>query len=201
MKKALIFAAVLGIFTGAGRLALADEGGKSAAELEKEKAKRDPYPNDLGPEKLDDAYVKTLSAANQEGYKLLLTKCSKCHSSARPLNSQFVEAPGKTSAEREANLGKWKAAHPEMFKEKEIYQPESDIWSRYVKRMMAKPGCDIAKEDGKKIWGFLAQDSVNRKTGDKAASWKEHRAKLIKEFKEKYPARYKEIFGGAESKG
>ena len=38
-----------------------------------------------------------------------------------------------------------------------------DEWSRYVKRMMHKPGSGIDAADGKKIYEFLAYDSSVRK--------------------------------------
>src|ERR1039458_6146415 len=36
-------------------------------------------------------------------------------------------------------------------------------WSRYIKRMMRKPGSGISAGDGKKIYDFLAYDSSVRK--------------------------------------
>jgi hypothetical protein len=38
-----------------------------------------------------------------------------------------------------------------------------DEWSRYIKRMMYKPGSGISNADGKKIYEFLAYDSSVRK--------------------------------------
>jgi hypothetical protein len=38
-----------------------------------------------------------------------------------------------------------------------------DEWSRYVKRMMHKPGSGISAADGKKIYEFLVYDSSIRK--------------------------------------
>ncbi len=38
-----------------------------------------------------------------------------------------------------------------------------DEWSRYVKRMMHKPGSGISSSDGKKIYEFLVYDSAVRK--------------------------------------
>jgi len=38
-----------------------------------------------------------------------------------------------------------------------------DEWSRYVKRMMHKPGSGISADDGKKIYDFLVYDSSVRK--------------------------------------
>lgn len=70
---------------------------------------------------------------------------------------------------------------------------DSDTWNRYVKRMMNKPGCAITKAEGKAIWQFLSYDSEKRKKGANLAAWKELRAKLVAEFKEKYPKRYEEL--------
>src|ERR1035437_1679555 len=39
-----------------------------------------------------------------------------------------------------------------------------DEWSRYIKRMMNKPGSGISSADGKKIYEFLTYDSSVRKT-------------------------------------
>jgi hypothetical protein len=38
-----------------------------------------------------------------------------------------------------------------------------DEWSRYIKRMMHKPGSGISNSDGKKIYEFLVYDSSIRK--------------------------------------
>src|ERR1039458_7905094 len=38
-----------------------------------------------------------------------------------------------------------------------------DEWSRYIKRMMYKPGSNISSGDGKKIYEFLVYDSSIRK--------------------------------------
>ena len=40
-----------------------------------------------------------------------------------------------------------------------------DEWSRYIKRMMNKPGSNISAADGKKIYEFLTYDSsIDRKS-------------------------------------
>lgn len=135
------------------------------AVAEKEKALRDPYANDLGPEKLPIELVKSYPADVQKGYKLLLVKCAQCHQPSRPLNSQF---------------------------------DDGDTWKRYVKRMMRKPGCEIASQEGKAIWQFLVHDSKVRKTGKNKAKWDAHRKKLLKEFKEKHPERYKLLYEDKE---
>lgn len=136
-----------------------------AAVAEKEKALRDPYANDLGPENLSADLIKTYPADVQKGYKLLLVKCAQCHAPSRPLNSEF---------------------------------DDGDTWKRYVKRMMRKPGCEIVSAEGKAIWKFLVHDSKVRKTGKNKARWDAHRTKLLKEFKEKHPERYKLLYEDKE---
>ncbi len=174
---------------------------KSAAELEKEKATQNPYPNDLGPQEID-ARVKAYPSRFKEGYMLLKARCSQCHQPARPLNSRFVEPyvnderiddPEKRMSLKRAALAEWKKSSPEIFKDPTVWQPEADVWSRYVKRMMSKPGCKIDKPEGKAIWEFLVYDSNQRKLGKNAATWKAHRKKLVDAFKKKYPERYKEL--------
>lgn len=70
---------------------------------------------------------------------------------------------------------------------------DSDTWNRYVKRMMNKPGCKIAKAEGKAIWQFLAYDSEKRKKGGNLEAWKALRTRLVAEFKAKHPQRYEEL--------
>ena len=130
------------------------------AQSEKEKALANPYPNDLGPDKLADSVLAGYDPERLKGYELLRVKCAQCHTPSRPLNSRF---------------------------------DDSDTWNRYVKRMMNKPGCAITKAEGKAIWQFLAYDSEKRKKGANAAAWKEHRDKLVAQFKAKFPARYEEL--------
>ena len=82
-----------------------------------------------------DSGSKTIDVSSypsdmQEKYELFSRKCSKCHTLARPINSDY--------------------ALP-------------DEWSRYVKRMMRKPGSEIAPKEGKQIYEFLAYDSSVRK--------------------------------------
>lgn len=157
---------------------------KSAAQAEKEKAIQNPYPNDLGLDKLD---VSNYTPEQQEGYKLMREKCAQCHTPSRPLNSQFLDV-------KPEELQALKKSNPEIFKDKLVWQAETGIWQRYIKRMMAKPGCNMSVDEGKKIWRFVVEDSKRRKTGAMATVWSAHRKKLIADFKEKYPARYKELF-------
>lgn len=159
---------------------------KTAAELEKEKAMSQPYPNDFGPDKLSDAELAGLSKDQRAGYDLLIKRCAQCHNAARPLNSRFVEPKD------EAELAAWKKSNPEMFKDAKVWQIEVKIWNRYVKRMMAKPGCKIEPAEGKKIWEFLVADG-KRKVGANAAKWAEHRKKLLGELKAKNAKRYEEL--------
>jgi hypothetical protein len=160
-------------------------------EAEKAKALANPYPNDDGPTTID---VSSYPPDIQATYKnLFLQKCARCHQSSRPLNSQFLEPYGKKE-DKDKKLADWKTKYPEIFKDPLVWQPETTIWQRYVKRMMAKPGCNISQPEGKKIWEFLTYDSEQRKTGANAAKWAEQRRKLLADFKVKHPARYKELF-------
>jgi hypothetical protein len=166
-------------------------------EAEKAKALANPYPNDFGPASID---VSSYPPELQDTYKnLLLVKCQRCHQASRLLNSQFIE-PSGAKTEHQARIAAWKQSHPEMFKDKRVWDIEGwtpsqpGVWERYVKKMMAKPGCNIQPADGKKIWQFVTYDSEKRKTGANAAAWAEHRRKLLADFKAKYPARYKELF-------
>jgi len=141
------------------------------------------YPNDMGPAEIDvSAYPKEL----RQTYRVFAFKCSACHTIARPINSQFLELTPEEQAAA-------KKDDPDLFKDPKIVMPEEKIWSRYVKRMMAKPGCPVGK-DGKIIYEFLVYDSKTRKTGANAKAWREHRSRLLHEFKEHYPDSYKTVF-------
>jgi hypothetical protein len=167
--------------------------GLSAAELERQKAMAEPYPNDYGPETIDvSAYPKDIQA----GYKTFQAKCTACHPAARPLNSEFIESKGSSAGARKAALGALKSSHPDMFSKKNrlIWKPEANIWQRFVKRMRAKPGCDITKEEVRQIWQFLSYDSLARKSGKNKKKWMAFRKKLVGDFKKKHPKRYKTLF-------
>ena len=191
MNRTSAAAVLVAFAVFAGLAARTGSAAPSAADLEKEKAMKDPYANDLGPDKVDvSSYPKDI----QEGYKALTVKCAKCHSAARPLNSQFVETAGKDEAERKKSLEALKKSDPDLFKDKAVWQVEDGIWQRYVKRMMAKPGCDISKDEGKKIWQFIAHDSRERKL-KKKAEWAAARQKMLADFKAKHAHRYEELYG------
>ena len=178
---------------------------KSAAELEKEKALANPYPNDFGPDHLSEEQLKDYPADIKEGYKDLLTRCAQCHTPSRPLNSRFVEpeagkvTPADRDAKEAAALAKMKGEHEEWFKDGSTWQIEAGIWNRYVKRMMNKPGCGVSaggkmtNAEAKKIYEFLVYDGQRRKLGENAAKWKEHRAKLVEKLKTEKPTRYEEL--------
>ena len=143
-----------------------------------------PFPNDAGPEKVD---VSKYPEDIQAKYRLFARRCSQCHTIARPINSQFLEL----SPEEQATA---KAKVPDLFKNDEIWHVEDHVWSRFVKRMMAKPGANIQGEEGKKIWQFLVEDSRARKMGDNQEMWRLHRQKLLDDFKKSFAQRYDEIF-------
>jgi len=189
-KYAVASAVVLGIAALAFFIKpiKAAEAAKSAAELEKEKAMKNPYPNDLGPDKLDAETLKDYPADKKAGYELLLVRCAQCHTPSRPLNSRFVEPEGKDAA-----VAALKKSNPELFRDASVWQIEGTVWNRYVKRMMSKPGCKISNVEGKKIWEFLVYDSSKRKLGANAQKWEAHRKKLVADFKTKYPQRYEEL--------
>jgi hypothetical protein len=197
----LVFTLVVATVTTISNTAFA----KTAAELEKEKALQNPYPNDFGPATLDDSVLSSYPAEKKEGYQLLLKRCAQCHQPARPLNSRFVvpdsgvTSPAGRDAKEAAVASKMKAEHPNWFKEPGVWQIEPGIWSRYVKRMLNKPGCgkeaggEMTPPEAKKIYEFLVYDGQRRKLGKNADAWKAHRLKLIDELKSKNPKRYEEL--------
>ena len=71
-----------------------------------------------------------------------------------------------------------------------------DEWSRYVKRMMHKPGSGIDSSDGKKIYEFLAYDSSVRKK----AMLNDKLAKLSPDDKAAAEAKIKEVHDKYDNK-
>ena len=71
-----------------------------------------------------------------------------------------------------------------------------DEWSRYVKRMMRKPGSGIDSADGKKIYEFLTYDSSVRKK----AMLDDKLAKLSPEDKAAAEAKIKEVHDKYDNK-
>lgn len=126
----------------------------------REAAKR-PYANDLGPDGID---VSTYPRDMQRAYELFARNCSKCHTLARPINSQWVSPV---------------------------------FWEQYVKRMWHKPGTEINGVEARQIWEFLVYDSQARKL-DRREEFEASRRALLEAFKQKYPARYQELYGGLE---
>ncbi len=68
-----------------------------------------------------------------------------------------------------------------------------DEWSRYIKRMMHKPGSGISSGDGKKIYEFLVYDAsvrkksmVDDKLGKQSAEEKAVSERKLKEVRDKY---------------
>lgn len=158
--------------------AQSESGGSGAPAVDPVKAAleqslKEPYANDFGP---DTISVAGYPAAIQQGYEHFKAKCTACHSAARPLNAQFIDDNGTTT-------DKWVAHH------------ENGVWKRFVKRMMAKPGCPVTPEEAGSIVAFLVHDSKVRKTGANAAAWKAQRTKLLQDFKKKHPARYTLLYG------
>ena len=71
-----------------------------------------------------------------------------------------------------------------------------DEWSRYVKRMMHKPGSGIDSSDGKKIYEFLVYDSSVRKK----AMVDDKLAKLSADEKAAAEAKIKEVHDKYDNK-
>jgi hypothetical protein len=165
--------------------------------LERAKAQRNPYANDFGPTTVDvSSYPPDIQAAYKD---ILQVKCQRCHTAARPLNSQYVEPFGPKS-EHDAKIAKWKKEMPEIFKDRWVWQIEGaagakgGVWEQYVRKMSAKPGCDIDRDQQREVWRFLTYDSEHRKTGANAAAWAAHRRKLLADFKKSHPDRYRELY-------
>ncbi|MBI4064024.1 MAG: hypothetical protein HY401_06950 [Elusimicrobia bacterium] len=226
-KKILVFVlslAAAGLLAQGGVLAAAEtkakpktaaktsagKTGQAAFDKEKAAALANPYANDMTwlteeerkkfLDQYEAGYVKGYSADLKEGYKLLEVKCAKCHEAVRPLNSQFLEPTGKDLAARQKAVAGWKTTDADVFKDKNVWLAEADVWQRYVKRMMAKPGCEISQQEGRKIWAFLAHDSSARKIGPKKEEWAKHRRGLLEEFKKANPRRYEELYAAGSSK-
>lgn len=193
--RGVLSAVVIGLMAWVGsrsvRVASAADQPGASYEAEKAKALANPYPNDFGPATID---VSSYPPEIQDTYNnLFLMRCSRCHQPSRPLNSQFLEPYGSRE-DKTRKLAEWQQKYPDIFKDRLVWQPEEHVWERYVKKMMAKPGCNIAPPEGKKIWQFLTYDSEHRKTGANAEKWAAHRRKLLTDFKASHPARYKELF-------
>src|SRR5579864_198265 len=69
-------------------------------EAQKATALANPYANDFGPKEID---VSSYPPEIQETYRKYLQAdnfgCQRCHTAARPLNSQFVEPSGPKDQE------------------------------------------------------------------------------------------------------
>lgn len=86
MIKHLVEYLVILSFIFSFNLSYAEE--QMTVEQEKEKA-QNPYANDFGPDKID---VSNYPPEHQENYKLFVERCSRCHTIARPINSQFSQS-------------------------------------------------------------------------------------------------------------
>src|SRR4029077_20034380 len=144
-RRFIVFSVLL--LSGLARAADRADTGGASYESQKATALAQPYANDAGPASID---VSSYPQEIQETYKnIFLVRCQRCHTASRPLNSQFVE-PSAPKEQHPAIIAKWKAEHPEMFKDKLVWQIEGKsasgpgIWERYVKKMMSKPGCNIS---------------------------------------------------------
>lgn len=144
-------------------LSAAQESSASGPWTEEEvrEVARHPYANDLGPDSLD---VSSYPPEMRQAYPLFAQKCSRCHTLARPINSQWATPV---------------------------------FWEHYVKRMWRMPGSGIGGAQAKQIWEFLVYDSQARKLG-RRDEFEAFRKRLLREFEEKYPERFEELYGGLE---
>ncbi len=145
-----------------------------AADKMEEAFRNSVFPNDFGPTTINVShYPKKMQAY----YKLFLSKCSKCHSVARPINAQFLELTpkGEIFAKKE---------DPEIFKDTDVWKVSPVIWDKYVHKMMAKHGAVITKKEGHEIYEFLVYDSKMRKTGVNTKKWEKQRERLLKNLEE-----------------
>ena len=156
-RRALWTVAVLALVVAAPRSAHTAQ----LTEDEAREAAKQPYANDLGPDAID---VSAYSPAMQQTYMLFAQRCSRCHTLARAINSQWATAV---------------------------------FWEHYVKRMWRKPGSQINGSEAKQIWDFLVYDSRVRKL-DHREKFEAFRRRLLEEFRQRDPARFQELYSGAE---
>ena len=84
MRRAMMLAGLV----MAGFLFMTGTGARAAAMTEKEKAQKEPFPNDLGPDAID---VSTYPADMQDKYKMFTSQCNQCHVINRPINSEIFD--------------------------------------------------------------------------------------------------------------
>jgi hypothetical protein len=145
------------------------------------------FPNDDGPAQVDvTAYPQEIQA----DYRIFARRCSQCHTLARAINSQNLQlSPDEQKAA--------KLAEPDIFKDEKIWRISEVTWTGYVGKMFGKPGSIIRTRPAEldQIIEFLVYDSKARKTGAQRAAWRAQRQKLLDDFRETHPARYRQLFG------
>ena len=80
----------------------------------------------------------------------------------RPGDDQRLQIPGGIQEDYEVFSQKCSQCH-KLSRPINSDYALPDEWSRYIKRMMHKPGSGISAGDGKKIYEFLVYDSSVRK--------------------------------------
>lgn len=136
-------------------------------------------PEDLGPAAID---VSDYPADQQETYrKIFLPVYGFLRGGpARALNSPLIELDPQAEAVLRRD-------HPELFADPRLAEVGSGVWRKEVMRVKNRPPCCgacpvLSMEDAKKLWSFLAYDSLRRKTGLQAPEWAAHRRALIEKF-------------------
>ncbi len=147
------------------------------------------YANDFGPETLN---ISSYPKVYQEGYRLTVQHCSKCHAASRVFNSELIEMEPE-------ELAALKKAQPDWFKHPAIRRMDKKFWERHVYRMTMKPKAHPwTMKEAEKIKQFLIYDSQQRKLGSRAKEWEAHRRRLLSAFKKQFPELYQDRYAGKE---
>lgn len=148
-----------------------------------------PYANDVGVTSVD---VSKYPADVQEGYRLMMGKCSKCHVGHRSLNSEKVQLNG-SEAEQKEQIAKGVVSKLPEGDNALIWSVEPNVVKKMVMRMMNKDGSGISKDEAAKIYKFLVHDGQQRKLG-KPEEWVKARRAMLEKFKAENPKAYEEIY-------
>lgn len=86
-----------------------------------------------------------------------------------------------------------------------LTKEDRDTWVLCIKRVKMRPPCCgackiMTQDESRGVWDYLTSDSfVKRWKGKKY--WKEHRVKLLEEFKNMNPERYQVLYGKNDQGG
>lgn len=137
-------------------------------------------PADLGPETID---VSSYPEEYQQTYRDIFLPVYKFHGGvARAINSPLVELDEHLEAQE-------RREHPDLFSDTQVAQVSRDGWKKSISEIYRKPACCgacpvLSLEKARKLWRFVVYDSIQRKTGRKAATWALLRKDLVRRFDE-----------------